>query len=1148
MAQFQDPALFVEFVPRDLLAGAISDLQRLLDMFPVRELDKLPAFSPEDYYMHEIDPTQPFYHYDAARGIATLDGNEHVVHLIAGRYYMCEKDPAHDTFNSWTWVQYRWALNSNACQIQRDRQGILEEFRQVAHLYEGYQNLLKEEYVLALGAFKAHQYHSFDVELFNSSDRITAALNNRKLEYYPAKDDNPWGGVYQRTTPPSPTVEFHDQGIYVLEMDTSQVIPTWSNTLINQIITFYQQGGSTRFYNYTLNMLRAAAYRGLCDYKSAAAIYSDLMAGHPGLFDNPGKDFFYPVLLSTQDNEQVRIQSGFNQLEWGDRSFARAYSLAEQEQAAELDHAKGRYQAALDGFAGYTMILDHDIQEVRRQVEQVEQAEQDAQRQLTNPNALPGGASTWGLQQPPPGAGIWGITPHPLAREIVAYAQMQLIKLAGNLNFLGYNQSFIPVQRYPFLAAHARDYATLAVESDMKAIHFKRLAEDEEFLAMTTAMQVESAGLPVQVGRSHYSDAEDRLKQDDINIKAITDKINSLQDRTAEAIIAFLGMAAAMAGTVLTAGAASPAIGAAAAGAAAGVAAAETTAGIAATEAAAAGVAAGTAAAEAAASAAFPTLGTIGSALQGFGSFMGGQIKADMNAQDQIAALYCQKQALILDKGIAARQRLIAAQEIEAAQRRAEYLSTCLQYLRDKAMNSDLYFALASTLKRVSRTYLQAGISMGYLAERAACFELGRPGLQFVQLDYDHSELKGLLAGDLLLQDLELLDYNRALWLRQQNHIKHIVSLREEFPLELLELLQTGQTVFALSLYKFEKAYPGTFQHRLKQVEVIIQGPIVKVTGQGRLTHRGSFLVRRKESTLQDESKRLLPTDEQLAQAYAELNANKLAAVEVGGVTAWQLPPSHRILSRYDLRQDAVVFPASAETLDIFEGYGPNGLWQLELPLDTNSLDLDKICDVQLVLYFDAQFDEALERKLRGFYNAREHAVVKGLIGQYELELTGGKPFDQIGMFSLHRCFPEAFKSWGKGRVDFDLVDADFPHSMVNKLVRMIVIQAQDEKGKGVEGLKLVVRGPAAEEAFPISFTTSKNGFTQDLQSDQRSRKEPALAQPLTGHWRITTPDQTLAKTVKDLVIFFMYSYDEREPQTGREELVEDLVGAATRP
>lgn len=411
---------------------------------------------------------------------------------------------------------------------------------------------------------------------------------------------------------------------------------------------------------------------------------------------------------------------------------------------------------------------------------------------------------------------------------------------------------------------------------------------------------------------------------------------------------------------------------------------------------------------------------------------------------------------------------------------------------------------------------------MGYLAERALAFESGRSNLQFVKFDYELSVIKGLLAGDFLKQDLVMMENDRVLALKQRNHVKHVISLRDNYPIEFAQFLETGIMDFATSPYEFDKAYPGTYQRRLKRVEIAIQGLVGPEGFKGSLTNLGSFVVRSKDRTL---------GTSQASQGVliAVFTMPKL----MFGVDAYSLPPARLVLSSYDIRRDQLIFPPETEIREVFEGFGPSGLWRLEIPKNINDVDYRTIADVKLVLYFDAHYHQDLEKKMVGYYDTVKNVWVKGLIQDYEEEKAKGKQLDRIAMFSLRQHFPDEFFGFTgffgstDGEVSFELLDGDFPLYMTDKKVKKVIVRAVHRDGRGLDNINMEIKKLTnTTHQFQLQKTTLPDGYTEDLKTSAISVLGPSERVPIVGTWSIKLADFS---EVHDLLVFFMYEYKEKK-------------------
>src|SRR5207245_973428 len=115
------------------------------------------------------------------------------------------------------------------------------------------------------------------------------------------------------------------------------------------------------------------------------------------------------------------------------------------------------------------------------------------------------------------------------------------------------------------------------------------------------------------------------------------------------------------------------------------------------------------------------------------------------------------------------------------------------RYLRDKYTNEQLYGWM---LGQVSGVYFQAykvAFDAAQHAERAFRFERGDPSSSFIEFSYWDSLKKGLFAGERLLVDLRRMEAAHVEGDRRALEVTRHVSLREDYPLALLELLATGR-------------------------------------------------------------------------------------------------------------------------------------------------------------------------------------------------------------------------------------------------------------------------------------------------------------------------------------------------------------------
>jgi hypothetical protein len=65
-------------------------------------------------------------------------------------------------------------------------------------------------------------------------------------------------------------------------------------------------------------------------------------------------------------------------------------------------------------------------------------------------------------------------------------------------------------------------------------------------------------------------------------------------------------------------------------------------------------------------------------------------------------------------------------------------------------------------------------------------------------------------------------------------------------------------------------------------------------------------------------------------------------------------------LSEYTPRGDGLLYTTDTGVKGLFQGFGVGATWELHLPRRSNDLDLRRIFDVRLVLYYTAEYDAGL--------------------------------------------------------------------------------------------------------------------------------------------------------------------------------------------
>jgi hypothetical protein len=269
----------------------------------------------------------------------------------------------------------------------------------------------------------------------------------------------------------------------------------------------------------------------------------------------------------------------------------------------------------------------------------------------------------------------------------------------------------------------------------------------------------------------------------------------------------------------------------------------------------------------------------------------------------------------------------VAQQRIQVASLQAQYASENLAFLTGREFSATMWYDLAREARRIARRYLDMAIEVAVLMERAYEAETGRD-LRLIKLDYGLAETNGLLGADALLLDVDHFSLDFVRTKSKKAPMKQSLSLADQFPMAFDQLLRTGRALFETTLEHFDRRYPGFYLQKVKQVELLFIGLAGTEGVHGTLRNIGLSKFRRHDGSI-------------VTQAY---------------------PADVMPLTDYDVRQDAVVFQLSPNELRLFENNGIATVWQLDVPMHSNTFDLSQILDVQLVLYYDGFFDPGLEQ------------------------------------------------------------------------------------------------------------------------------------------------------------------------------------------
>lgn len=408
----------------------------------------------------------------------------------------------------------------------------------------------------------------------------------------------------------------------------------------------------------------------------------------------------------------------------------------------------------------------------------------------------------------------------------------------------------------------------------------------------------------------------------------------------------------------------------------------------------------------------------------------------------------------------------VAEQRLAIARMQARHARENLQFLEGREFSSALWYNLARESRHLAQRYLDMAVEIATMMERAYEAETGRD-LRKIKFEYGLNHLNGLLGAEALLLDIDFFSLDFVRTRAKKAQMKQTISLADAFPLAFERLLRSGRTFFQTELQQLDRRYPGFYLQKVKQVEMVFVG-LNGIEGvHGTLRNIGISQFRLKTGAI-------------VNQAY---------------------PADVMPLSEYNVRQDAIVFQLDGKELRLFENNGVATMWQLDLPLASNTFNLRQILDIQLVLYYDGFFDAGLEAQILAALPASGNAS-RGL--------------------SLRLYAPdELFFLRGQGSADLHLTPDLFPANQTSLKLTSYSLQAYGAKVGGLR-VRVGLRGLGAMQ----TVTLDANGLAG-------SAAFPApLNHTLFDTWTFTVdpadnPGFDRAG-LTDLSLFVEYSFDYR--------------------
>jgi hypothetical protein len=303
-------------------------------------------------------------------------------------------------------------------------------------------------------------------------------------------------------------------------------------------------------------------------------------------------------------------------------------------------------------------------------------------------------------------------------------------------------------------------------------------------------------------------------------------------------------------------------------------------------------------------------------------------------AAGELTQLYKQFRAAEIREYIAKREHEHHIKQIQQSKDVLEFL-TNEQNLRigdqRKTTTEDFYLWMKREAQGLHAKCFQFAYDVAKKAEKALHHELGDSSQLFIQSSYLAGK-EGLFAGEKLYFDIKRLEMAYVEGNKREYEITKHISLQEWFPLQLIELRQSGSCNISLPEALFDLDCPGHSFRRIKSVAVSIPcvtGPYASTNCS--VTLNESYVRRNNTSS------------------YGG------ALTDTANFVAFQAAVKSVVTS--SSQGDSGMFETSLrdERYLPFEGAGAISSWSFELLGKPRSFDYDTISDVVLTIRYTAR-------------------------------------------------------------------------------------------------------------------------------------------------------------------------------------------------
>jgi hypothetical protein len=513
---------------------------------------------------------------------------------------------------------------------------------------------------------------------------------------------------------------------------------------------------------------------------------------------------------------------------------------------------------------------------------------------------------------------------NPRRRNQLDRARLALHQLEAGLNVYGYSDDAVPTLRYETLVGAAQRWVTGAKsaqtdylaylsrveQSDLDLLAAKAQEKKARATVAIAAEVVENAKAAVVVAQKQVADVQKLIAAKQAEIEDANSLFSQFSDyfkgmKSSVSSMVDIGKGASEGWTSLSTSGVGDALGLGSSGTGT----------------------ASTATTSAGLGSALGGLGVVG----GFAAFavlstttLQGMADAATKRQGELMAL--KNEALPAAQAavrVQERNVTIATLQGQIAATDAAYATDLVNYQNERFLNRDFWDALAGVASRSLHRYLDLAGQAAWFAERALAYRLGSP-TRVVKLGYFDPRMRDLGGPDRLALDLAELEAVRLGAARVTVPISRTYSLARDLPLAFGQLKATGTCTFTLTDDELLRSYPGTFGHRIRTVDVVVDVPGTAAAPAGILTNGGVSMLRRTPGGARVPLLRF-------ADAYP--------------------------VSEFRVRRDLELYGLPGEQLLPFEGTAFTTTWTLELPRSANPAGLSRITDVELVFDLQAAYD-----------------------------------------------------------------------------------------------------------------------------------------------------------------------------------------------